>query len=110
MKCNAAIREVIEEIVRRLVKHYQPQKVILFGSYAHGEPDEDSDIDLLLIKETGERFVERMDTVRRLVTGAHPRIPFEPIVLTPNEVEQRLRAGDQFIAEIVEKGEVLHAA
>jgi predicted nucleotidyltransferase len=107
---DAAIRTVIGQIVRRLVEHYEPQRIILFGSYAHGEPDEDSDIDLLIIKETAERFVERMDTVRRLATGTHPRIPFEPIVLTPDEVEQRLKAGDQFIAEIIEKGEVLHAA
>jgi predicted nucleotidyltransferase len=104
------MQTVIQQIVARLVREYAPEKIILFGSYAYGQPDEDSDVDLLIIKETAERFLDRMDTVRRMATGLHPRIPFEPIVLTPGEVETRLKAGDQFIAEIIEKGEVLHAA
>lgn len=110
MNGNTAVRIVIQEIVRRLVAEYAPQKIILFGSYAYGQPDEDSDIDLLIIKVTQERFSDRLDSVRRVAAGAHRRIPFEPIVLTPEEVEQRLKVGDQFIAEIVQKGEVLHAA
>lgn len=97
-------------MVARLVAHYAPQKIILFGSYAHGEPDEDSDIDLLIIKETSERFLDRMTTVRRLTQGTHRFIPFDPIVLTPSELEERLRIGDQFIAGIVEKGKLLYAA
>jgi len=83
---------------------------LLFGSYAHGEPDEDSDIDLLIIKETPERFLDRLDRVRQSAVGTHPRIPFEPIVLTPGELEEGLRAGNQFIAEIMQRGEVLYAA
>jgi predicted nucleotidyltransferase len=109
MTGDTRIQAVIHEIVRRLVAEYAPQKIILFGSYAYGQPDEDSDIDLLIIKATQERFFERMDTLRRIVTGAHRRIPFEPIVLTPEEVVQRLKAGDQFVAEILRKGEILHA-
>lgn len=109
MDGNPHIRVVIQEIVRRLIAEYAPQKVILFGSYAHGNPDEDSDIDLLIIKQTSERFLDRLDTVRRVVTGFHRGIPFEPIVLTPEEVEQRLKIGDKFIAEIIEKGKVLYA-
>ncbi len=110
MNGNAHIRAVIHEIVRRLVEGYRPQKIILFGSYAHGRPDEESDIDLLIIKQTEERFLQRMDRVRELAEGAHRFIPFEPIVMTPGEIEQRLRIGDQFIAEILQKGEVLYAA
>lgn len=110
MNRNPAIQAVIQEIVRRLVAEYAPQKIILFGSYAYGQPGKDSDIDLLIIKVTQERFSDRLDAVRRVAAGAHRRIPFEPIVLTPEEVEQRLKVGDQFIAEIVQKGKVLHAA
>lgn len=110
MTQDAHIRTMIQGIVGRLVERYAPKKIILFGSYAYGRPDEDSDIDLLIIKSTHERFSERLDAVRKVATGTHRRIPFEPIVLTPEEVDQRLRASDQFIAEILEKGEVLHAA
>ena len=110
MNGNRHVRAAVQEIVRRVVAEYGPQKIILFGSYAYGEPNEDSDIDLLIIKETPERFLQRMDSVRRAATGAHRRIPFEPLVLTPTEIEQRLKAGDQFIAEILRRGEVLYAA
>ena len=103
-------RAVIQKIVQRLVAGYPPEKIILFGSYAYGQPDPDSDIDLLIIKATGEGFLERLHTVRRVTAGTHPRIPFEPIVLTPTEIKNRLEAGDQFLSEILDKGEVLYAA
>jgi len=109
MKADSHMQSVIHEIVKRLASEYRPQKIILFGSYAFGLPSHDSDIDLLIIKNTTEKLPDRMDRVRRLVAGTHRGIPFEPIVLTPEEVEMRLKAGDQFVAEIIQKGEVLHA-
>ena len=110
MNGNADIRAVIQKIVQRLIASYPPEKIILFGSYAYGHPNADSDIDLLIIKATEERLLERLNTVRRVATGTDPHIPFEPIVLTPDEVERRLKSGDQFLSEIIEKGEVLYAA
>ena len=103
-------RAVIQKIVERLVAEYPPQKIILFGSYAYGQPDPDSDIDLLIIKATGEGFLERLHTVRRVTGGTHPSVPFDPIVLTPTEMADRLEAGDQFLREILDRGEVLYAA
>ncbi len=110
MNADSRVRNAIEEITRRLVTGYSPKTIILFGSFAYGSPDADSDIDLLIVKETDETFLKRMTHVRGLASGAHPSIPFEPLVLTPSEVQERLDAGDQFIAEIVERGEVLYAA
>jgi uncharacterized protein len=109
-KRDARIEKTLNEIVRRLVADYKPEKIILFGSYAYGEPHEDSDLDVLIIRETSERRIDRMRTVHRLTTDAQYRIAFEPIVMTPAEIEERLEIGDQFIAEIVEKGELLYAA
>jgi predicted nucleotidyltransferase len=100
----------IERILRRIVEDYRPLKVILFGSYAYGTPRQDSDIDLLIIKETRERFIDRFVEVKRLVADSNRRIPFEPIVLTPGEIERRLAIGDQFIQEIITRGKVLYAA
>ena len=103
-------QQMIQDIVQRIVAGYAPQKVILFGSYAYGEPDKDSDIDLLIIKDTVENFVDRWVTVHRILTGTHPSLPLEPMVLTPQELERRLAVGDQFVAHILEKGKVLYAA
>lgn len=101
-------REVIRRIVTRLVAAYAPERIVLFGSHAYGTPNEDSDIDLLIIKETDEGFFKRLVTVRQAVAGLHRSVPFDPIVLTPGEVRDRLAKGDQFLAEVMEKGEVLH--
>lgn len=100
----------IERIVRRIVEGYQPLKVILFGSHAYGEPTEDSDIDLLIVKETSERFIDRWVTVRELIADPERRIPVEPIVVTPGELQRRLSRGDQFFQEIVARGKLLYAA
>lgn len=110
MKRDARIEQTLTEIVRRLVAEYQPEKIILFGSYAYGEPNEDSDLDLLIIKETQERLITRIFTVHELLTDIHPSIGLEPLVLTPAEVEQRLRIGDQFVGEVLERGKLLYAA
>lgn len=99
---------VIDAIVKKLVAEYQPEKIILFGSHAYGTPDQDSDIDLLIIKDTSDRFLDRWTEVLRLLTGTHPHIPLEPVVLTPDEVRQSLAIHDQFVEEIMERGEVLY--
>ena len=90
--------------------NYAPAKIILFGSYAYGEPKSNSDIDLLIIKETSERFIDRWSTVRRILTDSKRTIPIETLILTPQELSERLEKGDQFFADILEKGEVLYAA
>lgn len=108
MQISEAIRAEIDRIVRQLVDAYGPERIILFGSYAYGQPHADSDLDLLIIKRTSERFINRWVNVRQIVSDPKRSIPFEPIVLTPDEIEERLATGDQFIKEIVTKGEVLY--
>ena len=105
-----AVKDTIQKILDKLVTGYAPQKVILYGSYAYGKPDRDSDIDLLIIKETTERFIDRWVTVQQILTGTHPSIPVETLVLTPQEMERRLAIGDQFVEENITRGEVLYAA
>ncbi len=110
MIAEAGIKEIILQIVGKIVKEYQPEKVILFGSYAYGAPDRDSDIDLLIIKDTQERPIDRRVAVAKIVSDPKRIIPIEPIVLTPKEIDERLRIGDQFIKQILQKGTVLYAA
>jgi len=104
------VEQTIQNILDRLLTGYAPQKVILFGSYAYGNPRRDSDIDLLVIKETSERFIDRWVTERRLLTDPSRRLPLEIIVLTPQELSERLDMGDQFIQGIIDRGEVLYDA
>jgi uncharacterized protein len=105
-----ATRAELDKIVKQVVADYQPEKIILFGSYAYGKPSADSDLDLLIIKKTAERFIDRWTNVRKIVSDPERSIPFEPLILTPRELEERLARGDQFMEEIMTKGVVLYAA
>lgn len=102
--------KIIDQIVDKLVAEYAPQQIILFGSYASDNAGPDSDIDLLIIKDTQARFIDRWVEVRRILSDPHREIPIETLVLNPQELHERLSIGDQFISEIVEKGRILYAA
>ncbi len=102
------VRKTLSEIVEKLKSEYKPQKIILFGSYAHGNPRQDSDLDLLILKKTNLRRVDRFVKVKRIIYNPNRRITISPLVLTPKELANRLRMGDDFIKEIIEKGVVLY--
>jgi predicted nucleotidyltransferase len=101
-------RQVIEEIVKKIVIEYSPQKVILFGSYAYGNPDEESDLDILVIKDTDKRPIERWTDIKRILRDRNRIISVTPVVYTPKELQKRISLGDFFIQEVLEKGKVLY--
>ena len=108
MTNDTSIRKIINEIVDRISKGYKPKKVILFGSYAYGEPTEDSDIDLLIIKNTDKRPIDRWVEVKRILRDNRRMLPVSPLVYTEKEIEERIAIKDFFVEEIFEKGEVLY--
>jgi predicted nucleotidyltransferase len=100
--------EMLEEITQRIVRAFQPEKIVLFGSYAYGQPAFKSDLDLLVVmKRYHNRSVFERD---RLVTSvARPRgIAMDVLVRTPKEVAYRLKIGDRFFHEVMTKGQVLY--
>ncbi len=94
----------LKTIAQRLREKYGAQRIILFGSAARGEATEHSDIDLLVIAKTTERFYERMASVLGIVRDVSIGIPLAPIVLTPEELQSRLERDDQFVQDIVNTG------
>ncbi|HUK55470.1 MAG TPA: nucleotidyltransferase domain-containing protein [Nitrospiria bacterium] len=100
--------ELIREIASRIVSHFHPHKIILFGSYAYGKPTPDSDLDLLVIMPTRKRPAERSAEIS--LKCRPPFIPMEVIVLTPGEIKQRLAGFDPFLEEVLAKGQVLYEA
>ncbi len=105
---NPGIREIILRIAQKIQAQYHPDKIILFGSYAYGEPTPDSDIDMLIIKDTTERRIDRWVRLKKMVYDPGRGVPFSPLVYTPTEVQERLAMGDDFINEILERGKVLY--
>jgi len=108
MKTAHPMPAILRDLVARIVAGYAPQRIILFGSYARGEEREDSDIDLLIVKDTDERPIDRWMAVKRLVRDRNRKVPVCPLVYTPREIEQRLAIQDFFIQEVLEEGEVLY--
>ncbi len=102
-------KRVIQRIREVLKTRYQPERIVLFGSFATGRQKAESDIDLLIVKRTPQTFHQRLATVRQLVSPLRRGIPFDPIVLTPQELSRRLALGDQFLMDILQSGKVLYA-
>ena len=101
---------LIRAIIDAIAHSYYPARIILFGSYARGTPRDGSDIDILVVKNTKENPRQRWLTVRRIVRPMTGQIPISPLVMTENELKQRIAAGDYFIKEILREGKVLYAA
>ena len=104
----APVSETLPLATQRLVEGLQPEKIILFGSYAYGTPTPDSDVDLLvvMVMETNLSSTQRFLAVSRLLS---PRpFPVDILVKRPNEIKRALAAGDFFIKEIISQGKVLY--
>ena len=96
----------LTDVVQRIVTTLKPEQVILFGSYAYGQPTPDSDVDLLVVMNTSAPDKERYLAVCRLL---RPRpFPVDILVRTPQELAQALAKGDFFIREITSRGKVLY--
>ena len=95
------IQDAFTDIIQNIISNYAPQKIVLFGSYARGEAHEGSDIDLMLIKETSRRFIDRIADVIRL---NNTMISLEPLVYSPSEFEAMKKEKRDFIMTIEEEG------
>lgn len=100
-------RRDIQELCHEIVRECRPHKVVLFGSHVNGTPDDDSDVDLLVIMPfEGSPIRQAGDLSLRLTH----RFPVDLLVRTPEHIRQRLEMNDPFIRQIIEKGEVLYDA
>ena len=105
---NRNIDKILDDIVTRLKRDYHPERIILYGSYAWGNPTRHSDIDLFIVKETPLRWVDRFVKVKEIIFDPQRGIPVSPNVLTPSELRERQRLGDDFVDEILSKGQTLY--
>jgi len=97
-----------KKLAETLVKQYKPEKIILFGSAARGDYHADSDIDLLIIKQSHKKRVYRIKEIFEFLRAVRRIYPLDPIVYTPDEIKERLSLGDYFIKRIMTEGEILY--
>jgi predicted nucleotidyltransferase len=98
---------VIEALVQHIVEHFSPDKIILFGSYAYGEPTRWSDVDLLVVMDVPpEKAAEMMMKIRRSLP---PRsFGLDVIVHSQATIDHRIPLGDWFLEEVTNQGKVMY--
>ena len=99
-------RRAIAEVVKRIAETFDPERVILFGSYAYGRPRPDSDVDLLVVLETNQRLRAKQLEIARALSP-HP-FGMDIIVRTPEQLRKRVAMGDYFLREITTRGKVMY--
>jgi uncharacterized protein len=98
---------LLEELVDRLVKGLNPEKIILFGSYAYGEPTEDSDVDILvIISNSDEPRYRRARQAHKALRGIG--IPKDIIVMTREEVERKATVPSSLVSQVLRQGKILY--
>ena len=93
----------IRHFARQIAERFQPEKIILFGSYAYGTPHAESDVDLLVVMPARNEIGKSV----RITLAFDPPFALDLIVRTPRHVERDMREGDSFLCEVMEKGKVL---
>lgn len=97
----------IPEIKDKIVKEINPEKIILFGSYAWGKPTDDSDVDLFIIKDSEEKRINRSREVREAIFGSD--VPIDVLVYTPEEIKKSINESrNLFIEDIIRNGKTLY--
>jgi predicted nucleotidyltransferase len=94
----------IRRFARRIAEKFDPEKIILFGSFAYGTPHEESDVDLLVVMPAREELTK----AARIQLAFEPVFPLDILVRTPQRLRRRLAEGDSFLQEVVSKGIVLY--
>ena len=95
----------INRQAQTIAQNYNPNKIILFGSYATGNPTLDSDVDLMIVIETSRRSKE---LGAEISANLKQSFPMDIVVKTPSEIKRRLQLGDFFLKDVMENGKVLY--
>lgn len=106
IKREKILKKELNRISNIIIRRYSPEKIILFGSLAQGNVHRWSDIDLVIIKDTKKRFLDRIGDVLFMT---YPRVGTNIVVYTPKEVEGFVKKENYFfLDEILNKGKVLY--
>lgn len=95
----------IEEVAERIARAFRPERIILFGSYAYGTPNPDSDVDLLVVLPfEGKSFCKSVEILNQI----DARFPLDLIARRPEDMIRRYQERDPLIVEAVDRGKVLY--
>ena len=98
-------QEAIDQVVKQIVEKFKPRKIILFGSYARGNPRPESDVDLLVVMDTPLKEVQQAIQICQQIEY---RFGLDLIVHTPKYLAERMKMGDWFLHDVLKEGRVLY--
>ncbi len=98
----------IQEITDRIVEFMDPQKILLFGSYANGTAKEHSDLDLLVIVENSELPKRKREILLYNWLGTRYTFPKDILIRTKSEVEEWKNVRQAFITTVANESKVLY--
>lgn len=97
--------KAVKATVKCIASGYRPCRIIIHGSFARGDYHEGSDLDLIIIKNTPERFANRIEHVLKHCPGG---IAVEPLVYTEQEIAEMTAHGNSFLERALEEGIVVY--
>jgi predicted nucleotidyltransferase len=97
----------IEDLSSQIAREFNPDRIILFGSHAYGQPHDDSDVDILVVLSFKGKPVRKAIEIRNKVNA---KMPLDLLVRTPEQLADRLAHNDWFMREVVERGRTLYEA
>ena len=103
---NMLTEHDIQNIVRKIVTVYKPEKIFIFGSYANGTAGKNSDLDILIIKRTDENFFNRIRKVRKLLQPQP--VALDILVYTPEEFEQKKNWVNHILYIVNKQGKLVY--
>jgi predicted nucleotidyltransferase len=98
-------QEAIDQVVQQIVEEFKPQKIILFGSYARGNPRPESDVDLLVVMETQDKKRKQALEIRHRLGVM---FGLDLVVYTSKQLKKRVEMGDWFLRDVLKEGKVLY--
>jgi predicted nucleotidyltransferase len=98
-------QKAIDQVVKQIVEQFKPQKIILFGSYARGNPRPESDVDLLVVMETPLKGSQQSLEIRHYLGVM---FGLDLLVYTPQHLKERVEMGDWFLRDVLKEGKVLY--
>ncbi len=102
---NLRLPDAAHKLICRIIAGYRPQRVIVHGSFARGDVHEGSDLDLIIVKSTPERFIDRVAQVLAFSNG---EMAVEPMVYTEQEIASMLSKGNSFLERALAEGVIVY--
>ena len=102
---NIETNKIVKRFINLIIKKFNPKKIIIFGSFARGDYHKESDLDLVIVGEFKERFIDRIGKIIELNDSD---LEIEAMVYTEEEFQKMIQEKRPFIEQVLEEGIVVY--